>query len=571
MSGALAGKTVAHIAGNRYTMFAITTDGEAYAWGTNSTGQFGNGTTTSSSEPVAVNMAGVLSGKKIKHIDIGNAATLALTEDDKLYAWGNNYSGQLGNGTTTGSNVPIEVNVAGVLSGLLVKKIASGNSVSCVIAGNVIDNANDQAYCWGMASGTGTNTNSGNVTTPKAVINTGVLSGLVVKDIAAGNYASCVVAGDPIDDTSDSAYCWGNNYDGALGDGSSNYSNSYTPVAVNATGALSGLVVKKIESEEYVCAIAGQPGSSSSDNIYCWGNNYFGQLGNGNSTSQNSPTAVITSGILSGLTVRYVIVNDYVTCALANDSRIYCWGSGSSGSLGNGTSSSSNVPVAVSPITFDVIFDPSGTPARCNNVTVVNSTTLTCTTSAHPAGLVSISLNNGTDAVTLPAVYTNPSGDLTDPSNVASGFLYEEPYLTLSTTGDVSFSITPTPTGVGNHSSTTVTTATNNPKGSITTLKSSGANLVCATNSSYTIPSATNSQLSSSSGQLPTNTWGYTTGTGPPTTYLSIPTIDTDISLPSQTASGTASQTVYFGTKVNTAIPSCAYKQTVTFTGVGRV
>jgi hypothetical protein len=109
MTGALAGKTISQVAAGYDYSLALTTDGSLYAWGTNGNGQLGNGTTTNSSVPVPVDTTGALAGKTITQIAVGIYYSFALTSDGSLYSWGYNGDGQLGNGTTTNSSVPVEV------------------------------------------------------------------------------------------------------------------------------------------------------------------------------------------------------------------------------------------------------------------------------------------------------------------------------------------------------------------------------------------------------------------------------------------------------------------------------
>ena len=88
---------------------AIASDDKAYCWGNNNFGVLGNGSTVNSSVPVAVNTTGVLAGKTIKQISAGSSHTCAIASDDKAYCWGDGYPGQLGNGSTVNSSVPVHV------------------------------------------------------------------------------------------------------------------------------------------------------------------------------------------------------------------------------------------------------------------------------------------------------------------------------------------------------------------------------------------------------------------------------------------------------------------------------
>jgi alpha-tubulin suppressor-like RCC1 family protein len=347
----------------------IASDDNAYCWGDNGLGQVGNNKEGEGEDtPVAVNVLGVLSGKTIKQISAGYNHTCAIASDDQVYCWGMNSSGQLGNGENRLSQtVPVAVDTSGVLLGKTIKQVSTGYGHTCAIA------SDNKAYCWGNGGvGALGNDNdddgvihSSNV--PVAVYASGVLSGKTIKQISAGYYHSCVIASD------DKAYCWGDDTLGQLGDGSnteewttctSSYFNLETkylcstiPVAVNASGALSGKTVKYISTgDNLTCAIA------SDDKAYCWGSDQYGQLGNGpdatNMTTCTSvsdvviscalsPVTVNVSGVLSGKTVKQISAGDNHVCVVASDNGAYCWGRNDDGQLGNNSLVDSVIPATV--------------------------------------------------------------------------------------------------------------------------------------------------------------------------------------------------------------------------------
>jgi alpha-tubulin suppressor-like RCC1 family protein len=219
-SGVLSGKTInTIITGNAYTC-AIASDNLAYCWGYNNFGQLGNNSTTQSLVPVAVNTSGVLSGKTVMSITSTSASVCAIASDNLAYCWGNDNYGQLGNNSTTQSQVPVAVNTSGVLSGKTIVSITTGNLHTCAIASDY------QAYCWGYnvhgALGNNSTTDSH---VPVAVNTSGVLSGKTIRSIAGGIYHTCAIASDY------HAYCWGWNINGELGNNSNTESD--VPVAVN--------------------------------------------------------------------------------------------------------------------------------------------------------------------------------------------------------------------------------------------------------------------------------------------------------------------------------------------------
>lgn len=283
---------------------AIASDDHAYCWGNNSTGELGNNSLVSSYLPVAVDTSGVLNGLTIKSISTSFRYTCAIASDDQVYCWGHNSNGQLGNHSNINSIIPVAVDRSGVLSGKTIKKISTGAYLTCAIA------SDDKAYCWGAnwygQLGNGLTTNS-NV--PVAVDMNGALSGKTIKEIkVAPEDVACVIASD------DQVYCWGSNYAGQLGNNTT--IDSTVPVAVNTSGVLNGKTVLQLTlGFDHVCILA-------SDFLpYCWGYNW----GNTSGTDSSVPVAVYTAGALNGLTIEFLGTNDYDSCVVASNHQVYCW------------------------------------------------------------------------------------------------------------------------------------------------------------------------------------------------------------------------------------------------------
>jgi len=144
--------------------------------------------------------------------------------------------------------------------------------------------------------------------------------------VSAGYFHTCGLT------TSGGVKCWGWNYFGQLGNGT--WTNSNVPVDVS--GLSSG--VSAISAGEYhTCGLL------TSGGVKCWGNNYNGQLGNGNNTRSNVPVDV--SGLSSGVSA--ISAGWIHTCALTSSGGVKCWGNNYNGQLGNGNNTSSNIPVDV--------------------------------------------------------------------------------------------------------------------------------------------------------------------------------------------------------------------------------
>ncbi|WP_425577168.1 RCC1 domain-containing protein [Nesterenkonia rhizosphaerae] len=321
--GPLAGRTVTSIAaGGRHT--CALADGQVYCWGDGIRGQLGDGSRTNQTVPVAVDFSGALAGKTVTSIAAGGSHTCAIA-DGQAYCWGSGTNGQLGDGSGTNQTAPVAVDASGALAGKTVTSIAGGGTYTCALA-------DGQPYCWGY----GTAGQLGNGSTmsqrvPVAVDTSGVLAGKTVTSVSAGSSHACAVAGGQ-------AYCWGFGGRGRLGNGDTR--DSTVPVAVDTSGVLANKTVASVSAGgHHTCAVAG-------GQAYCWGQGDAGRLGNGGTGNSTVPVAVDTSGVLAGKTVTSVSAVFEHTCGVA-EGQAYCWGAGGSGKLGNGRTTNQPRPVAV--------------------------------------------------------------------------------------------------------------------------------------------------------------------------------------------------------------------------------
>ena len=329
-SGLLSGKTVFALAAGGLHSLALCADGTLAAWGYNSSGQLGNGGTTQSIVPVAASTAGVLGGKTLAAVSAGTYHSLALCSDGTVAAWGYNSNGQLGNGNTTAGNVPMAVSTAGVLASKTVIAVCSGSNHNLALC------SDGTVAAWG--ANTSGQLGNGNWTTsnvPVAVNTVGVLAGKVVVAMAAGGSHSLVLCSDG------TLAAWGDNLSGQLGNVGVTISN--VPVAVSTAGVLAGKTV--------VAVAAGGNHSlalCSDGTLAAWGSNSSGQLGDGSTTQSKVPVAVSTAGVLSGKTVVAICAGLSHSLALCADGALVAWGSNGYGQLGDNSSTPSNVPVLVS-------------------------------------------------------------------------------------------------------------------------------------------------------------------------------------------------------------------------------
>ena len=254
---------------------ALGSDGNAYAWGSNSYGQLGDGTTGNSrTTPVMVKKpTGTPSNFTYVQVSAGSNYSLALGSDGYAYAWGNNPSGQLGNNTETDSSVPVRVrdpdSPTNENKGLKAIQVSAGSSHSLALG------SDGNAYAWGWNNygqlGDGTTTDR---STPVAVRKpAGTPIDLTYLQVSAGYQHSLAVGSDGY------AYAWGWNYYGQLGSNTSSTDANPVPVRVhdpvNPKNGSKGLLATQVSAGSNHSLALGSDG-----NAYAWGSNSYGQLGN---------------------------------------------------------------------------------------------------------------------------------------------------------------------------------------------------------------------------------------------------------------------------------------------------
>lgn len=291
-------------------------DGSVYCWGLNTNGQLGVGDTTERAEPTKVTLPGTAT-----KVSAGAAHTCAVV-GGTAYCWGINAYGQLGNNSTTQSTTPVPVSNQ---SGFTVLDVSAGTDHSCAVT------QGGQAWCWGRNY----YGQLGNSSTTTSSVPVGPLAGAMpagtVTQISAGLTHTCAVANGQ-------AYCWGRGNNGQLG--FNNLTQSNVPAAVNTTYGLAAQTVTEVSAgSNHSCAIAAAK-------AYCWGYDTSGQVGNGANVpaATYASQAVVTTTMTGAVTAISAGVSN--TCANAGG-KIYCWGLGTSGQLGNMSSTSQTAPVAV--------------------------------------------------------------------------------------------------------------------------------------------------------------------------------------------------------------------------------
>jgi alpha-tubulin suppressor-like RCC1 family protein len=250
-------------AGTSFSL-AVEASGAVFAWGNNHSGELGNGSHSDASTPTAV--SGLGPGSGVKQVAGGGSFGMALKSDGTVLAWGNNASGELGNGTTADSATPVQVSGFGPGSGIV--QIAAG------YANGLALRSDGAVFVWGDNQsgevGDGTTTNR---PSPVQVTSLGAGSG-VVKVIGGTAFNLALHANGSIS-------AWGNNASGELGDGSAP-NDHHTPVFVSGvTNA-----VDIAAGRGHALALL------SNGSTLSWGDNNLGQLGIGSTAQKHTPVTV---------------------------------------------------------------------------------------------------------------------------------------------------------------------------------------------------------------------------------------------------------------------------------------
>ena len=430
-------------AGHDHTL-AVGSDGHVYAWGDNSKGELGDSTTINKNTPVRITENEAIKGKTFISVSAGTTFSMALASDGTIYTWGDNSRGELGNGSTTNSSVPVKANLNATITA-----ISAGywHAMALSSSGTI--------YTWGdneygqLGNGhTGVNVNS----SPAAVSS----SGVTFTTISAGYDFQTAL------DSQGHAYAWGRNQGGQLSigtmDGTSSGSNVYTPSRIygDSTGNPDSTVYTDIDAgylhvlalsnsgKVYywgypltkgddpnadsvhsfypslvslptgaatpVSASAGDYSSAvvdSAGSLYMFGSNSSGQLGDGTT----KPKSTMTEVSLTGVTVAAFDVCRH-SLAIGSDGLPYSWGEAKSGKLGQGSkgpqSGSQTKPAAVGPpqidlakVTFgrtDVAKTDTNSPisrTSAGDDTWSSNTPWTVTTPHHTYGTTKIRINDG--------------------------------------------------------------------------------------------------------------------------------------------------------------------------------
>ena len=298
------------VAGWNHTC-VLNSSGQAQCWGDNSHGQLGN-TGGANGTRVSVNLSGIAT------LAAGALHTCALIDTGTVQCWGDNAHGQLGQDPATTASSTSPVSVSGLI---IVTMLAAGSNHNCAVTTGVVkcwgDNAHGQL---GQDPATTASSSS-----PMTVPGLGSITALV----AGVNHTCALTSGGTVQ-------CWGDNSAGQLGQDPATTASSATPMTVPGLGSVTALVA----GVNHTCAL------SNGGTVQCWGDNTDGQLGNPSTSGHSiSPVGVLGLGAGSGITK--LMPGSYHTCALTPTGPVQCWGRNDISQLGNGQTTNAGAPVTL--------------------------------------------------------------------------------------------------------------------------------------------------------------------------------------------------------------------------------
>ncbi len=266
-------------------------DQGTFCWGNNATGQLGNGTTSPALLPVEVTTS-------FSSLSAGARHVCGREPNGIVRCWGDGSEGQLGDGTTLNRLSPAPG------PGGPFQLVTAGGAHSCAL------DVDGNAFCWGRNS----DGQLGNGSTTNALSAVAVGGGRIFATLAAGRNHTCGL------DTTGAAWCWGDNSQGQLGDGTT--IDRSVPVQVTGNqlfGSLAG------GGDAHTCA------TGATGIVRCWGANAAGQLGNASTSPSSVPVVVQAAGALTQVTL-----GDSHSCGITSGSVSVCWGLNADGQIGDG-------------------------------------------------------------------------------------------------------------------------------------------------------------------------------------------------------------------------------------------
>ena len=322
ISAALCSRPLAQIASSSDHSLALDANGTLWAWGANWHGQLGDGTTTYRHRPVPV--SGQWGSRQIAQIVASSDHSLALMTDGTLWSWGGNSLGQLGDGTTTNRSRPVRVSAN--WGSRQIAQVDAGFFFSLVLM------TDGTVWDWGA--------NVRGLPDPDRPLSYSTRPVQVPASWGTQRITQVSASSDhslALDDLG-RVWAWGANWNGELGDGGATYFRNH-PVQV--TGGWGTQRITQVAAGYFFSLALANDGI-----VWSWGANWNGRLGDGSTSDRFSPVRV-SATLGSARRITRITANSDHSMATANDGTVWAWGANWNGQLGDGTRVDRHHPVRV--------------------------------------------------------------------------------------------------------------------------------------------------------------------------------------------------------------------------------
>ena len=312
----------------------LTSNGRIFTWGINDFGQLGNQTIINSNIPVDITaFVDLEPNEVITNISLGRNHTAILTSTGRIFTWGDNTFGQLGNGTQTESLTPIEITSEfDLVIGEMISSLSLGRNHSAALT------STGRIFTWGDNSfgrlGDGTTLSKSRPTEITSQFN--LLSGEIIQNVFLGDLHSAALT------SIGRLFTWGNNTYGQLGDGTTTHRAMPTDIKNQFI----------LENDEVILNVSlGANHSSvltSNNRMFIWGNNIYGQLGDSTTTNKVIPFNLTNQfNLVMGESILEVELGANHSSIITTNGKVFIWGYNEFGQLGDGTISNKSVPIEV--------------------------------------------------------------------------------------------------------------------------------------------------------------------------------------------------------------------------------
>ena len=373
-------------AGSRHSL-ALGSDGNAYAWGDNVNGQIGDGTTIQKTTPVKVGKpTGTPTDFTYTQVSAGQYHSLALGSDGNTYAWGYNSSGQIGDGTTTDRNTPVKVGKpTDAPADLAYTQVSAGGFHSLALG------SDGNAWAWGENGNSqlGDGTETRRTTPAKMGKPTDAPADFTYAQVSAGRFYSLAVGSDG------NAYAWGKNVNGQIGDGTTSQKTTPVKVGkpTDAPADLTYTQVSAGNDHSLAVGSDGNAWAWGCNQDGPLGNNTASWYGDVNPVPARVRDPANPTDKSIGLKATQVSGGYHDSLAVGSDGNAYAWGWNDNGQLGDGTTNTKSAPVPVALNLQLVITGVRFDQTAVSGLTRGDGSSVTVTTPAHQPGMVTVSVD----------------------------------------------------------------------------------------------------------------------------------------------------------------------------------